>query len=81
MCTAVSAEYQRCCCSSPFMQTLLYHSGGERHDYSDFSHMRNDRACHVQMAAAGKGLLVNISSFLSPDSLPVLPEASKGKWI
>lgn len=34
------------------------------HYYSDFSHMRNDRACHVQRAEADKGLLVNISSFL-----------------
>jgi len=63
------------------MQTPFYHPEGERHDYSDFSHMRNDRACNVQKAAADKGLLVNISSFLPPDSLPVLPRASKGKWI
>lgn len=42
--------------------------------------MRNDRACHVQKAVVGKGLLVNINSFLPPDSLPVLPGASKGKW-
>lgn len=77
----VSTEQQRYCCSSPSLQTLLYHPGGERHDYSDFLHMRNDRACLVHKAAAGKGLLVNTSSFLSPDSLPVLPGASKGKWI
>lgn len=74
-------EHQRCCCFSPFMQTPLYHPGEKRHDYSDFSHMRNDRACHVQKAVAGKGLLVNISLFFPPDSLPVLPGASEGKWI